>query len=88
MNFKNYGSNSSRTRTVVIGVNREMAEYVSPIELYPAYVEEKSLRSIIGNMPELEWGEICSSDFYHAFRTYPERMRCWIHDLKEARVRF
>ena len=46
LNFKNYGSNSSRTRTVVIGVNREMAEYVSPIELYPAYVEEKSLRSI------------------------------------------
>lgn len=43
LNFKNYGSNSSRTRTVVIGVNREMAEYVSPIELYPAYVEEKVL---------------------------------------------
>ena len=88
LNFKNYGSNSSRTRTVVIGVNREMAEYVSPIELYPAYVEEKSLRSIIGNMPELEWGEICSSDFYHAFRTYPERMRCWIHDLKEGECAF
>ena len=65
-----------------------MAEYVSPIELYPAYVEEKSLRSIIGNMPELEWGEICSSDFYHAFRTYPERMRCWIHDLKEGECAF
>ena len=38
--FKNYGSNSSRTRTIVIGVSKEMAEYISPIELYPNYVEE------------------------------------------------
>lgn len=88
LNFKNYGSNSSRTRTVVIGVSREMSEYVSPIELYPNYVEEKTLRSIIGNMDELEWGEICSNDFYHAFRTYPEEMRCWIHDLKEGECAF
>lgn len=88
LNFKNYGSNSSRTRTVVIGVSKEMAEYVSPIELYPVYVEERSLRSVIGNMPELEWGEICSEDFYHAFRTYPEEMRCWIHDLREGESAF
>lgn len=88
LNFKNYGSNSSRTRTVVIGVSKEMAEYVSPIELYPAYVEERSLRSVIGDMPGLEWGEICSEDFYHAFRTYPEEMRCWIHDLREGESAF
>ena len=88
LNFKNYGSNSSRTRTVAIGVSREMGEYVAPIELYPTYVEEKTLRSIIGEMPELEWGEICSNDFYHAFRTYPEEMRCWIHDLKEGESAF
>lgn len=88
LNFKNYGSNSSRTRTVVIGVSREMGEYVAPIELYPTYVEEKTLRSIIGDMPELEWGEICPNDFYHAFRTYPEEMRCWIHDLKEGESAF
>lgn len=88
LNFKNYGSNSSRTRTVVIGVSKEMEEYVSPIELYPTYVEEKTLRSVIGDMPELEWGEICSSDFYHAFRTYPEEMRCWIHNLNEGESAF
>ena len=88
LNFKNYGSNSSRTRTVVIGVSKEMADYVSPIELYPDYVSEKTLRSVIGNMPNLEWGEICSNDFYHAFRTYPEKMRCWIHDLKEGECAF
>lgn len=88
LNFKNFGSNSSRTRTVVIGVSKEMAEYVTPIEMYPAYVEEKSLRQVIGNMPKLEWGEICPTDFYHAFRTYPEQMRCWIHDLEEGECAF
>lgn len=88
LNFKNYGSNSSRTRTVVIGVSKEMSEYVAPIELYPTYVEETTLKQVIGNMPKLEWGEICSTDFYHAFRTYPEEMRCWIHDLKEGESAF
>ena len=88
LNFKNYGSNSSRTRTVVIGVSKELADFVSPIELYPEYVEEKTLRQIIGGMPALKWGEICKTDFYHAFRTYPEEMRSWIHDLKEGQGAF
>lgn len=88
LNFKNYGSNSSRTRTVVIGVNKEMEEYVAPIELYPTYVNEVTLTQVIGDMPKLEWGEICPTDFYHAFRTYPEEMRCWIHDLKEGESAF
>ncbi len=88
LNFKNYGSNSSRTRTVVIGVCKEMSEYVSPIELYPPYVNELTLRQVIGVMPKLEWGEICPTDFYHAFRTYPKEMRSWIHDLKEGQSAF
>ena len=88
LNFKNYGSNSSRTRTVVIGVSKEMSEYVAPIELYPAFAKERTLRQVIGNMAELEWGEISSADFYHAFRTYPEEMRSWIHDLKEGECAF
>ena len=88
LNFKNYGSNSSRTRTVVIGVEKNLTEYVTPIELYPRYVEEKTLREVIGKMPSLQWGEISSEDFYHAFRTYPEEMRCWIHDLKEGESAF
>ena len=88
LNFKNYGSNSSRTRTVVIGVSKEMSEYVTPMELYPDYEKETTLKQVIGNMPKLEWGEICPTDFYHAFRTYPEHMRCWIHDLKEGGCAF
>ena len=88
LNFKNYGSNSSRTRTVVIGISKEMAEYIAPIELYPTYVEEKTLKQVLSDMPKLEWGEICPSDFFHAFRTYPEEMRCWIHHLKEGESAF
>lgn len=88
LNFKNYGSNSSRTRTVVIGVSKELSEHVAPIELYPLYRKEKTLREIIGDMEPLEWGQISQSDFYHAFRTYPEEMRAWIHDLNEGESAF
>ncbi|NLY17577.1 MAG: DNA cytosine methyltransferase [Clostridiaceae bacterium] len=43
LNLKNYGSNSSRTRTVVIGVHKSLAEHIAPVELYPAFQEEKTL---------------------------------------------
>lgn len=88
LNFKNYGANSSRTRTVVIGLHKSLSEFVSPIELYPTFVEEVTLRSVIGDMEPLKWGQISSNDFYHAFRTYPEEMRAWIHDLKEGESAF
>ncbi|OYP40492.1 DNA (cytosine-5-)-methyltransferase, partial [Lachnotalea glycerini] len=88
LNFKNYGSNSSRTRTLVIGVSKSLSEFVAPIELYPSCQNEKTLKEVIGNMPALEWGEICEEDFYHAFRIYPKEMRCWVHDLKEGQSAF
>ncbi|MGH4038066.1 MAG: DNA cytosine methyltransferase [Sphaerochaeta sp.] len=88
LNFKNYGSNSSRTRTVVIGVEKNMGEYIAPIELYPSFQKEKTLKQTIGHLPGLEWGEFCDTDYYHQFRTYPEHMRSWIHDLKEGEGAF
>lgn len=88
LNFKNYGSNSSRTRTVVIGVCKELSEYVAPVELYPSFSKEKVLREVISGMSPLEWDEIDENDFYHAFRTYPLEMRPWIHDLKEGECAF
>lgn len=51
INFKNYGSNSSRTRTLVIGVRKDLSDIVVPIELYPDYLTEtfnKSKNSFIG----------------------------------------
>ena len=88
INFKNYGACSSRQRTLVIGVAREFSDEISPIELYPEVENEKTLRQVIGNLKSLEFGEIDSNDFYHAFRTYPEHMRAWIHDLKEGESAF
>ena len=88
INFKNYGSNSSRIRTVVIGVSKELSNYISPVELYPDYKKEKTLYEVIGNKNSLSWGEFDPDDFYHQFRTYPKHMRDWIHDLPEGGCAF
>lgn len=88
LNFMNYGANSSRTRTLVIGVDKAFKESITPYDLFPDYTKEKTLREVIGSFPALEWGEISQEDFYHAFRTYDPRMREWIHDLKEGESAF
>lgn len=88
LNFMNYGANSSRTRTLVIGVDKAYKESITPYDLFPDYTKEKTLREVIGDFPALEWGEISQEDFYHAFRTYDPRMREWIHDLKEGESAF
>ena len=88
LNFMNYGASSSRTRTIIIGVDNRYKNSISPYELYPAYQKEKTLRDVIFNQPRLEWNEIYNDDFYHAFRTYDEKMIPWIHDLKEYESAF
>ena len=88
LNFMNYGSNSSRTRTLMIGVDKAYRNNITPYDLYPEFRPEKTLREVIYDFPRLEWGEICISDFYHAFRTYKPEMREWIHDLKEGESAF
>ena len=88
LNFMNYGSNSSRTRTLVIGVDRDYRNQFVPYDLFPAFRREPTLRDVIGGGEPLAWGQISDKDFYHAFRTYDERMRPWIHDLKEGESAF
>ena len=89
INFKDYGACSSRQRTVVIGVANDYADEVSPMELFPDLVVEKTLRNVIGGLPSLKkFGEIDPNDIYHAFRVYPEHMREWISDLKEGQSAF
>lgn len=88
LNFMNYGSSSSRTRTLVIGVSREHRNAIFPYDLFPTYRKEKTLREVIGAFPLLDWDEISQEDFYHAFRTYKKDMRNWIHDLKEGESAF
>ena len=88
LNFMNYGSNSSRTRTLMIGVDKAYRNNITPYDLYPEFRPEKTLREVIYEFPRLEWGEICPTDFYHAFRTYKPEMREWIHGLKEGESAF
>ena len=88
LNFMNYGSNSSRTRTLVIGVDKSYRNNIVPYDLLPDYRQEKTLRDVIFDFPNLEWGEISEDDFYHAFRTYDLKMRSWITGLKEGESAF
>lgn len=85
LNFKNYGSNSSRTRTIVIGVRKDLSDNILPFELFPDYKEEKTLKDLIYELPRLKkMGEISEKDIYHSFREYSPHMRKWITNIKEG----
>lgn len=88
INFKSYGSNSSRTRTLVIGVRKDLHN-ITPYDLFPSKEKEKTLKDVIGKMPALKkMGSFDSKDFYHNFRSYPEYMYPWVKDLKEGESAF
>lgn len=87
LNFKDYGSNSSRTRTLVIGVRKDIN--VEPELLFPIKQKEKTIRQVIGDLQPLnKMGEISKNDIYHSFRKYNPEMRKWISDLKEGQSAF
>ncbi len=89
INFKDYGANSSRTRTLVIGVRKDLKNMVHPLDLFPSKEKETNLRDVIGHLPKLEkMGDIYSEDIYHNFKAYREDMRCWISDIKEGESAF
>ena len=85
INFAFYGSQSSRTRSLTIGVLKSLN--IDPENLFPSEDDPKNLRELISHLPSLKWGEI-SSDIFHSFRTYQEHMRPWIKPLKEGMSAF
>lgn len=88
VNFKDYGNPSSRTRTLVIGVRKDLKE-VTPYDIFPDKQPERTLRQIIGHLPALrKMGEISENDIYHNFRKYSPRMEAWIADIKEGQSAF
>lgn len=88
INFRYYGSNSSRERTLVIGVNKTLSNFIAPIDLFPTYRSDKTIREVIGDMPIIKWGEFDPNDFYHQFRTYEEHMIPMVHNTQPGKSAF
>ncbi|MGZ9756488.1 DNA cytosine methyltransferase [Mycoplasma sp. 394] len=88
INFKNYGSNSSRTRTLVIGVHKKLTDKIDVEKIFPKYQGEKTLYHVIGDMKSLKWGEYDNEDFFHSFRTYKHHMQSWIQNIKPGQSAF
>lgn len=88
INFKNYGNNSSRTRTLVIGTRKDLQE-ITPLDIFPNEQPEKTLKKVIGNLPPLSlFGEINKKDIYHNFKPYAIHMLDWIKNIHEGQSAF
>ncbi len=88
VNFRDYGSHSSRTRTLVIGVRKDLVN-ISPYQLFPKKQKAKNLKQLIGDLPSLSvMGEIDKDDIYHSFRNYDKKMLAWIENIKEGQSAF
>lgn len=89
INFKDYGANSSRTRTLVIGVRKDLSDIVELDSIFPSKERAKTLREIIYDFPRLEkMGYIYPEDIYHNFKSYRKDMRNWIHDVQQGHSAF
>lgn len=88
VNFKEYGSQSSRTRTLVIGVRKDLIN-ISPYQLFPKRHKAKTLKKLIGDLPSLQiMGEISKNDIYHSYRNFDTKMLSWIENIKEGQSAF
>ena len=88
INFKEYGSNSSRTRTLVIGVRKDIKD-ISPYDIFPKKERVKLLKEVIGDFPKLKnMGEISKEDIYHFYRNFDNKMLAWIENIKEGESAF
>ncbi|WP_312396873.1 DNA cytosine methyltransferase [Chryseobacterium sp.] len=88
INFKDYGSNSSRTRTLVIGVRKDIFG-ITPLDIFPRKSNFKTLRELFVDLPVLNtMGEISENDIYHSYRSYSAHMLPWIELLNEGQSAF
>ncbi|MFI3296284.1 MAG: DNA cytosine methyltransferase [bacterium] len=88
VNFKDYGNPSSRTRTLVLGVRKDLKD-ITPLDIFPDMHPEVTLKETIGQLPSLQrMGEIWNEDIYHNFKKYTPHMESWIKDIKEGESAF
>ena len=88
INFSEYQANSSRTRTLVIGVKKDLKN-ITPYSIFPDKSQPKKLKEIISDLPSLQtMGEICKNDIFHSYRKFDKKMLEWIKDIKEGESAF
>lgn len=88
VNFKDYGSQSSRTRTLVIGVRKDL-QNISPFDIFPEKQKPKTLRQLFADLENInEMGKISETDIFHSFREYDAKMVRWIDNLEEGQSAF
>lgn len=88
INFKDYGANSSRTRTLVIGVRKDL-QNITPYDIFPKPRKAQTLRKLFSNLEVLKkMGQISKNDIYHSYREFDSKMLPWIENLKEGQSAF
>ena len=89
VNFADYGSNSSRPRTLVVGIKKKYNVDISPADIFPEKREAPLLNNLISDLPSLKkMGMISEDDIFHSFKPYKEHMYEWVVDLKEGQSAF
>ena len=89
VNFADYGSNSSRPRTLVVGIKKKYNVDISPADIFPEKRKAPLLNNLISDLPSLKkMGMISEDDIFHSFKPYKEHMYEWVVDLKEGQSAF
>jgi DNA (cytosine-5)-methyltransferase 1 len=86
-NLKHFSIPSSRTRTVVIGVRKDVE--IHPLSIYPTPERVITLKEAIGSFKKLTKPKAFDAkDPLHFFRPYDERMLPWIENISEGQSAF
>jgi len=86
-NLKHFSIPSSRTRTVVVGIRKDLNKH--PLSIYPKPEKIIPLKDSIGHLKSLKKPrEIDIEDPLHFYRPYDERMLPWIENTLEGQSSF
>jgi len=86
-NLKHFSIPSSRTRTVVVGIRKDLDKH--PLSIYPKPEKIVTLKESIGHLKSLKKPrEIDPDDSLHFYRPYDERMLPWIENTLEGQSSF
>ncbi len=90
INFKEYGSNSSRTRTIVIGIRKDIQKKhnIDIEDIFPSKEDITTLKNAIGNLPSLKANEINKSDILHFSKNMNDKHFKWIENVKQGMSAF